>query len=144
MTNSKNLIANSDRTPEERKEIARRGGIASGKARRRKRSMKEAADLYLSLPVADKRKFNRAARRYVDAEDIDNQMLMIIGLVDAATDGDTRAAKVIIDLVGGMDADKTEDNDKNGVIEIPAVDMAGFEQLKEQEMRRLEEAEHNE
>ena len=128
------MIANSERTPEERKEIARRGGIASGKARRRKRSMKEAADLYLSLPVADKRRFNRAARRYVDAEDIDNQMLMIIGLVDAATDGDARAAKVIIDLVGGMDADKTEDNDKNGVIEIPAVNLSEFEQLKEQEM----------
>ena len=62
----------------------------------------------------------------------------------AATDGDARAAKVIIDLVGGMDADKTEDNDKNGVIEIPAVNLSEFEQLKEQEMRRLEEAEHNE
>ena len=62
--------------------------------------MKEAADLYLSLPVSDKRKFNKAARRYVDAEDVDNQMLMIMGLVDAATDGDARAAKVVIDLLG--------------------------------------------
>lgn len=33
MPNEKNLIQNSDRTPEERREIARKGGIASGKAR---------------------------------------------------------------------------------------------------------------
>ncbi len=71
-------------------------------------------------------------------------MLMIIGLVDAATDGDARAAKLVIDLVGGMDTDKTEDNDKNGVIEIPAVDMAAFEKLKERELQRLEEAERDE
>lgn len=100
MTNEGNLIPNKERTPSERRENARKAGIASGKARRRKRSMKEAADLYLSLPVSDKRKFNKAAHRYVDVEDIDNQMLMIIGLVDAATDGDAGAAKVVIDLLG--------------------------------------------
>lgn len=100
MANEENLIPNKERTPSERRENARKAGIASGKARRRKRSMKEAADLFLSLPVSDKRKFNKAVRRYVDVEDIDNQMLMIMGLVDAATDGDAGAAKVVIDLIG--------------------------------------------
>ena len=100
MANEENLIPHEERTPSERRENARKGGIASGKARRRKRSMKEAADLFLSLPVSDKRKFNKAARRYVDVEDIDNQMLMIMGLVDAATDGDARAARVVIDMIG--------------------------------------------
>lgn len=100
VANEENLIPNEERTPSERRENARKAGIASGKARRRKRSMKEAADLFLSLPVSDKRKFNKAVRRYVDVEDIDNQMLMIMGLVDAATDGDAGAAKVVIDLLG--------------------------------------------
>lgn len=100
MANEENLIPNEERTPSERRENARKAGIASGKARRRKRSMKEAADLFLSLPVSDKRKFNKAVRRYVDVEDIDNQILMIMGLVDAATDGDAGAAKVVIDLLG--------------------------------------------
>ena len=100
MANEENLIPNEERTPSERRENARKAGIASGKARRRKRSMKEAADLFLSLPVSDKRKFNKAVRRYVDVEDIDNQMLMVVGLVDAATDGDAGAAKVVIDLLG--------------------------------------------
>ena len=98
--NEKNLIPASERTPGERREIAQKAGRASGVARRRKRSMKEAADLYLSLPVSDKRRWNKIARKYVDPEDIDNQMAMIIGLTEAATDGDARAGKLIADLIG--------------------------------------------
>ena len=100
MPNEKNLIPNSERTPEERREIATAGGKASGVSRRRKRSLKEAADLYLSLPVADRRTWNKIARRGVDPDDIDNQMAMIIGLTMAATAGDAKAAKVIVDLLG--------------------------------------------
>ena len=98
--NEKNLIPASERTPSERREIAQKAGRASGVARRRKRSLKEAADLYLSLPVSDKRRWNKIARKYVDPEDIDNQMAMIIGLTEAATDGDARAGKLIADLIG--------------------------------------------
>lgn len=87
-----NLIPFSERSKEEARECGRAGGIASGIARRRKRSLKEAADLYLSLPVSDKRKWNRIAARYVEPEDIDNQMAMIVGMVDAAAAGDARAA----------------------------------------------------
>lgn len=76
------------------------GGTASGAARRRKRSLKEAADVFLSLPVSDKRRWNKISRAGVDPEDIDNQMAMIIGLTMAATAGDARAAKVIVELLG--------------------------------------------
>lgn len=34
--NDKNLVSMAERTPEERRELARKGGIASGKARRKK------------------------------------------------------------------------------------------------------------
>lgn len=100
MPNEKNLIPNSERTPSELREITQKGGVASGAARRRKRSLKEAADLYLSLPVADRRKAARLARRYVDPDDIDNQMAMIVGLHDAAAAGDARAASVLVKLLG--------------------------------------------
>lgn len=100
MANEKNLISNSERTPEQLREMASAGGKASGAARRRKKSLKEAADLYLSLPVTDRRTWNKIARRGVDPEDIDNQMAMIIGLTMAATAGDAKAAKVIVDLLG--------------------------------------------
>ena len=101
MANAKNLIPNSERTPEQLREMASAGGKASGAARRRKRSLREAADVYLSLPVSDRQRWNRIASCGVDPEDVDNQMAMIIGLTEAATMGDAKAAKVIIDLLGG-------------------------------------------
>ncbi len=104
MPKNENLIPFNERTKDEQRRIATAGGIASGAARRRKRSLKEAADLYLSLPVSDKRRWNKVARRYIDPEDIDNQMAMIIGLADAATAGDARAARVIVELLGSDDA----------------------------------------
>ena len=104
MPNEKNLMpiqeVNSSRTREQHSEDSRKGGVASGVSRRRKKSLKEAADLFLSLPVADRRAWNKIARRGVDPDDIDNQMAMIIGLAMAATAGDAKAAKVIVDLLG--------------------------------------------
>lgn len=104
MPNEKNLMpiqeVNSNRTREQHSEDSRKGGIASGVSRRRKRSLKEAADLYLSLPVSDRKMWNKISRRGVDPDDIDNQMAMIIGLTMAATAGDAKAAKVIVDLLG--------------------------------------------
>ena len=104
MANEKNLIPFDERTESEQRDIRSAGGIASGAARRRKRSLREAADIYLSLPVTDRRTWNRIARNGVDPDDIDNQMAMIIGLTMAATAGDARAAKVIIDLIGEEDS----------------------------------------
>ena len=104
MPNEKNLMpiqeVNSNRTREQHSEDSRKGGVASGISRRRKRSLKEAADLYLSLPVSDRKMWNKISRRGVDPEDIDNQMAMIIGLTMAATAGDAKAAKIIVDLLG--------------------------------------------
>lgn len=95
-----NLIPMDQRSEEEARELGRKGGVASGAARRRKKSLKEAADYFLSLPVTDVKRFNKIAKTGVDPEDIDNQMAMVIGLTMAATAGDAKAAKVIVDLLG--------------------------------------------
>lgn len=102
MPNEQNLVPMDQRTKEEARELGREGGRASGIARRRKRSLREAADLYLSLPVADRKSWNKIAREGVDPEDIDNQMAMIIGLTQRAVKGDAKAAKVIVDLIGDV------------------------------------------
>ena len=44
--------------------------------------------------------WNKISHHGVDPEDIDNQMAMIIGLTMAATAGNAKAAKVIVDLLG--------------------------------------------
>lgn len=73
------------RTPEEQREIARMGGIASGEARRRKRTMKEQFDLLLSLPVKPDGKIGKKIKEVADdlgipVEELDNQMAMCINM----------------------------------------------------------------
>ena len=85
---------------DEARELGRRGGVASGAARRRRKALREALDVYLSLPVQDKRSLNRLLRAGVDEDDADTQMLIISSLVQRAIDGNVRAAKLIFDLVG--------------------------------------------
>ena len=100
VSNEKNLIPFNKRTESEQREIAQQGGIASGKARRRKRSMKEAADYYLSLPETDRRRVNALLRDEVDPEDVDNQMSVVMGMAEAAKRGDARAAGVLLKILG--------------------------------------------
>lgn len=108
MPNERNLIP--VRSTEEARERGRNGGRASGEARRRKKSLREAAELYLSLPVSDKRAWNKLAKDGVAPEDVDNQMAIIAGLSIKAAKGDAKAAKVLFDLIG--DQSKTEDEVK--------------------------------
>lgn len=112
MPNDKNLVSIGDRTTEEQRRITSAGGRASGVARRRKRSLREAAELYLSLPVADKRAWNKLAREGVDPEDVDNQMAIIAGLTIKAVKGDAKAAKLLFELVG----DQSGENDEVKVV----------------------------
>lgn len=100
MANEENLIPNCERSPSELRQMCSNGGKASGVARRRKKSLKEAADLFLSLPVSDTKSWNKIAKQGVDPEDIDNQMAIIVGLSLKAAKGDSKAAKVLFDLLG--------------------------------------------
>lgn len=61
------LIPQNMRTKEEQKEIARKGGVASGEARRRKRSLREAMQTMLALELSEK-EINDLAKKGYDAE----------------------------------------------------------------------------
>lgn len=106
MPNERNLIP--VRSTEEARERGRNGGRASGEARRRKKSLREAAELYLSLPVSDKRAWNKLAEDGVAPEDVDNQMAIIAGLSIKAAKGDAKAAKVLFDLIGDQSREEDE------------------------------------
>ena len=101
---------NENRSTEEAQENGRKGGIASGAARRRKRSMKEAADLFLSLPVTDTKTFNKMVKAGVSTDDIDYQMAVIVGMTTKAIKGDAKAAKILIDILGGSSEDEAKQN----------------------------------
>lgn len=51
--NNSNLIPNTERSPEELREMGRKGGIASGKARRRKRDLQKLAKMLLDKQTAE-------------------------------------------------------------------------------------------
>lgn len=110
MANEQNLIPNSDRSPSELRQMCSNGGKASGAARRRKRSMREAAEYYLSLPVKDQKVINRFEKDGIEADDIDNQMAVIVGLTKSAMKGDSKAAKLIMEMLG--ENPKEEPNDQ--------------------------------
>lgn len=119
MANEQNLengIATRFRTGEEQARTAAEGGKASGVARRRKRSLKAAAEYYLSLSPKDTDVWNGLSVDGVDPEDIDNQMAIVAGLSKTAIAGDAKAAKVILDIIGKDDGGA--ENDKP--YELPA------------------------
>ena len=114
MPSVQNLIPFDQRTEEEAREAGRKGGIASGVSRRRKRDLRDAAELYLSLPVTDKRQLAKLSKAGVETEDADNQMAIVAGLAMKAMRGDAKAAKLLFDLLpeqaGSMQAAAQEDD----------------------------------
>ena len=85
---------------EEARELGRRGGIASGAARRRRKALREAADIFLALPLPDKDEVKRLRKLGLDRDDIDVQMGIVARLAQMAMLGDTKAARLLIDIVG--------------------------------------------
>ncbi len=99
MPNKGNLIPNSERTPKERKENARKAGIASGAARRKKRDAQAAARLVLGLPCS---KENQAfLQKYgVQSEDWTNIVAIMAKAYAKAQEGDVRAMQFLVDAAG--------------------------------------------
>ena len=99
MANEQNLVPINERTKSEQREIASAGGKASGKARRRKKSLKQKMQLLLSLPPAENDQTELSAMG-VDPDDMDNEMVLVKALFLAAAAGDTRAFDRIQDVLG--------------------------------------------
>lgn len=100
MANEQNLIPNSQRTPEELREITRKGGIASGKARRQKKTLAQIGDMIGSLDIKSEK--NRAILREagITDEDMINDVGMMFRLNLKAQNGDTRAIELLSKLRG--------------------------------------------
>lgn len=102
MANPENLIPNENRTPKERRENARKAGIASGVARRRKKTLKELGDMIGSLSVKSEK--NKAIMREAGIEDEDmiRDTAMLFMLEAKAEKGDTNAIALIAKIRGQL------------------------------------------
>lgn len=99
MPNEKNLIPANQRTPDERRRIAKKAGKASGEARRRKKAMKEMAEIVLSLKTSGSMR-EKMLEMGIAKSDCNNQAAMLIAAMAKALKGDIRAAEFIRDTAG--------------------------------------------
>ena len=86
--NESNLISLADRTTEEQREIARKGGIASGESRRKRKTLKD--ELIMLL------------------ETDNNNNKISLAVLKKALDGDIQAFTTIRDTIGEKPTDKIE------------------------------------
>ena len=126
-----NLIPQSERTKEEQRKIATKGGIASGKARRKKKLIKEQLELLLSLPLKDENAKRKLEQIGIDADNLDNQMAMIISIWNKALKGDIQAFNSIRDSVGEKPSDIVEN------INYTKEEAEKYKKLSVEELKKL-------
>lgn len=102
MANEQNLIPNSQRTPEELREITRKGGIASGKARREKKTLKQIGDMIGSLDIKSSKNRQILKDAGIEDEDMINDVGMLFRLNLKAQSGDAKSIELLAKLRGQL------------------------------------------
>lgn len=95
MAGADNLIPNSERTPEELREITRKGGIASGVARRKKANLRKAFETILQAEVASPNVKKQLEELGFDST---NEMALAMVMMQKAMKGNVRAFEQISKL----------------------------------------------
>ena len=93
--NEQNLKPFGERTEKEQREIQRKGGIASGKARAEKRDLRKALELLLEQTFTDKKGVTRTGAQAITEK-----------LFSEVMKGNVRAFEVLRDTVGQKPVEK--------------------------------------
>ena len=103
-----NLIKAEDLTSEQLRDRARKGGLASVEAKRRKKTMREALELLMyktELPEQTKQMLKAEG---VNEDDFNHQMVITRSLIAKAESGDVQAYNAICAMIGEKPAEKME------------------------------------
>lgn len=114
MAGKDNLINLRERTIEEQREIQKKGGKASGKARRQKKTYRMLAKELMPMLVKDAALEEAAASLGYDGE-LDLKTCTFLGIVRAAIGGDIKAFDKLVELLGeqgGIDGSEKEQAQK--------------------------------
>lgn len=96
-------------TAERQQEIASMGGKASAEARKQRKTMKEQAELLLSLAVKNPKLKKAMTELGIDEDEQNNQMAMIIAVMNKAiTKGDIQAFNSLQATIGEKPIEKVE------------------------------------
>lgn len=98
--NIQNLVSLADRTTEEVREIAKKGGIASGEARRNNKMMREMLQMCLEMK-------NNKGQTYKE--------LATLGLIKGAMKGNATNYRTILETLGELGPEEEQKND-NGIL----------------------------
>lgn len=107
--NPQNLINPKDRTSEELRVMTRKGGIKSGEARRRKKTMREALEMLMyHAELSEMAKKMLEAEGIKNVDDMTHQMVITRSLIAKAEAGDVQAYNAICAMIGEKPAEKME------------------------------------
>lgn len=129
---SENLIPMNKRTVEEQREIARKGGQASGAARRRKRDAKSAAQLILNLPALENIEDNLKRLGVENEEDFTNLVAIMARAYDKAMTGDVNAMRFLMEMANITPAQKFAEKQYKDKMKKPTAE-------KDEAIAKLEE-----
>lgn len=106
MANEQNLKSFADMPEEKHKELSAAGGIASGKAKRKAKNMREAAQILLSAALIDDPETTKALE--VLGLEADQQGAMLLAALRKSQGGDIEAARFVRDTSGQAPAQMVE------------------------------------
>lgn len=120
---TKNLKPNTreNRTKEEQKQIAIKGGIASGKARREKKTLRQCLEILLERTLKDKKGIEMSGAEAVSLK-----------VFEKALKGDIRAFEVLRDTAGQKPVEKVQMKTDINIAESAERLSNIFEQIKEE------------
>ena len=110
MANEENLKTP---TTKEARERGAKGGVASGKARREKKLMRETLETLLGMPLKNGKSASVEdikSLAAVKGKNISVQEAILIAQVQKAMKGDTRAAEYVRDTIGQKPVDSVDMN----------------------------------
>ena len=121
LANEKNLIPNAQRSPNELREQCRKGGIASGEARRQKSTIKSILKQWADSPITVA-KLKKEAKAY-GIETDEGRSLITLALIKGAMKGNAKYMERLLDTLG-EDAlsDNNTDDGFNAAIKGTASD----------------------
>ena len=117
MANEQNLIPfGSKGSKSEERELQSKGGKNSGVTRRRKRTVKQAMELVMSLPVSDPKMKAKLKKMGIDMEDADNQTAVAVGLMARAMKGDPKACALLFGYLDDGNASGNEQTESHNAL----------------------------
>lgn len=106
-----NAEATQFQTGEEQVEIARQGGVASGKRRREKRAVKEILEKLVNSPVCDFPVIEKNAKKLgLESTKSVKELFVLVGVLNSLKSCDLNTLSKLAEMLGENKPDKTQNN----------------------------------